>query len=132
SVYRREAAPRPTRAAFRHGSRDATPERGDEPVAAVRPAAWSSSEAGRADPESLPSAAEERTRALIEQGRRSVARARVSRGRRITIATAAGVAFVTVLAMIVFRKGPSWPPSVTTVQSEITTACQNPNVASEP
>ena len=34
--------------------------------------------------------------------------------------------------MVVFRKGPSWPPSVATVQSEITTACQNPNVVSEP
>jgi hypothetical protein len=35
-------------------------------------------------------------------------------------------------AMIVLRKGPSWPPSVATVQSEITTACQNPNTGSEP
>ena len=32
----------------------------------------------------------------------------------------------------VFRKGPSWPPSVATVQSEIITACQNPDVVSEP
>jgi hypothetical protein len=39
---------------------------------------------------------------------------------------------VTVLVMVVFRKGASWPPSVATVQSEITTACQNPNVAAEP
>ena len=78
------------------------------------------------------SPAEDRTRSLIEQGRRSVARARVSRRRKITIATAAAVALLTVLVLIVFRKGPSWPPSVATVQSEITTACQNPNVASEP
>jgi len=35
-------------------------------------------------------------------------------------------------AMIVLRKGPSWPPSVATVKTEITTACQNPNVVSEP
>ena len=34
--------------------------------------------------------------------------------------------------MVVFRPGASWPPSVAVVQSEITTACQNPNVASEP
>jgi hypothetical protein len=34
--------------------------------------------------------------------------------------------------MILLRKGPSWPPSVATVQSEITTACQNPDVVSEP
>jgi hypothetical protein len=57
---------------------------------------------------------------------------RFSRGRKITIATAALVAIVTVLVMVVFRKGASWPPSVATVQGEITTACQNPNVASEP
>ncbi len=76
--------------------------------------------------------AEERTRALIDQGRRSVERVRMSRGRKIAIVTAAALAIVTVLVLVVFRKGPSWPPSVATVQSEITTACQNPNVASEP
>ena len=132
SVYRREAAPGATRAAFRQGSRDPSPEVDDEPVAPIQAAAWTASEAGRPDPDDRPSAAEDRTRALIEQGRRSVARARVSRRRKITIATAAAVALITVLVLIVFRKGPSWPPSVATVQSEITTACQNPNVASEP
>ena len=132
SVYRREAAPGATRAAFRQGSRDPRPEADDEPVAPIQAAAWTASEAGRPDPDGRPAAAEDRTRALIEQGRRSVARARVSRRRKITIATAASVALVTVLVLIVFRKGPSWPPSVATVQSEITTACQNPNVASEP
>jgi hypothetical protein len=35
-------------------------------------------------------------------------------------------------AMVLFRKGASWPPSVATVRSEIATACQNPNVVSEP
>ena len=39
---------------------------------------------------------------------------------------------VTVLIMVVFRPGASWPASVAVVQNEITTACQNPNVASEP
>src|SRR6266705_1378797 len=34
--------------------------------------------------------------------------------------------------MIVFRHGPSWPPSVATVKSQIAIACQNPNVVSEP
>jgi hypothetical protein len=33
---------------------------------------------------------------------------------------------------VVFRHGASWPASVATVQTEITTACQNPNVESEP
>jgi hypothetical protein len=34
--------------------------------------------------------------------------------------------------MVVFRQGPSWPASVATVQTEISTACQNPNIPSEP
>jgi hypothetical protein len=132
SVYRREAAPGPRRATVRQGSREPSPEVDDEAIAPVRAAAWTASEAGRPDPDGRPTAVEDRTRALIEQGRRSVARARVSRRRKITMATAAAVALLTVLALIVFRKGPSWPASVATVQSEITTACQNPNVASEP
>jgi hypothetical protein len=77
-------------------------------------------------------AAPERTQALIDQGRRTAGHMRVSRGRKITIATAALLVVVTVMAIILFRKGASWPPSVAVVQSEITTACQNPNVASEP
>ena len=39
---------------------------------------------------------------------------------------------VAIASVLLFRSSPSWPPSVATVQSEITTACQNPNVASEP
>jgi hypothetical protein len=39
---------------------------------------------------------------------------------------------VAILAVLVFRKSPSWPASVATVQGEITTACENPDVASEP
>ena len=131
-VYGHDPAPGPARAAFGGGSRDASPQVDDEPVGPVRAAAWTASEAVRPEPDARRSPAEDRTRSLIEQGRRSVARARVSRRRKITIATAAAVALVTVLVLIVFRKGPSWPPSVATVQSEITTACQNPNVASEP
>ncbi len=132
SVYRREAAPGPARAASRRGSRDASPAVDDEPVAAVRAATWTASAEGRADPDAIPSPTEERRRALIEQGRPSIGRVRSSRRRKITIVTAALVAFLTILAMIVFRKGPSWPASVATVQSEISAACENTNVASEP
>jgi hypothetical protein len=93
---------------------------------AARPAARPAN--GQARPQS----AEERTRALIDHGRRSVDRVRVSRGRKITIVTATLLVLVTVLVMVVFRKGASWPPSVAVVQGEISSACQNPNVASEP
>jgi len=75
--------------------------------------------------------AEERTQILIAQGRRS-ARSRLVRARNVTIGVVIGVVLATVLAMIVFRQTASWPASVAVVQKEIATACQNPNVASEP
>ena len=74
----------------------------------------------------------DRTQVLIDRGRRAARQPRSRRGRKIAVASAAGVVLLTIGAMVVFRKGPSWPPSVATVQSEITTACQNPNVVSEP
>jgi hypothetical protein len=132
SVYRRSAAPGPARATFHHGSGDAEPQPREVPAAAVHTAARTASRPAPPEPEVRPYSADERTRALIDQGRPSVKRSRMSRGRVITIATAAGIALVTVLVLVFFRKGPSWPASVTTVKGEIATACQNPNVASEP
>jgi hypothetical protein len=75
---------------------------------------------------------DERTRTLITHGRRSAGPVRLSRGRKIAITGALSAAVITVLAIVLFRPGPAWPPSVAVVQSEITTACQNPNIASEP
>ena len=48
------------------------------------------------------------------------------------VGVAAAVAVITVASVLIFRSSPGWPASVATVQSQITTACQNPNVASEP
>jgi hypothetical protein len=78
------------------------------------------------------SAGQQRTQALIDRGRRSVSRARKPRSRKILLSVAAAAAVIAVACVLVFRSSPSWPPSVATVQSEIVTACQNPNVASEP
>jgi hypothetical protein len=72
-----------------------------------------------------------RARMLIERGRRTARRSRSRRRSAIAIG-AAGLAVLAIGAMIALRKGPSWPASVATVRSEITTACQNPNVAAEP
>jgi len=132
SAYRREALPGQGRSAFRPGEDDVRPKQAGGRTSAVRTTAKTATGHARAGIGALPHPAEERTRALIDHGRRSVNRARRSRGRKITIVTAAAVAIVTVLVLVVFRNGPSWPPSVATVQSEITAACQNPNVASEP
>ena len=74
---------------------------------------------------------EERTQALIDRGRRSASRVRKPRSRKIMLIVGA-LAVVTIASVFIFKANPSWPPSVATVQSEITAACQNPNVASEP
>jgi hypothetical protein len=94
----------------------------------------------------------DRTQELINRGRqtarpRTVRRpaakqkaARQKTGRRgrwrhrrtIAVGSVAGLAVLGIGAMIILRPGPSWPDSVATVRSEITTACQNPNIASEP
>ena len=82
--------------------------------------------------EDEPRHATDRTQALIDRGRRTTRKPRSRRGRKVAIGSAAGMVALVIGALIVLRHGPSWPPSVATVQSEITTACQNPNVVSEP
>jgi hypothetical protein len=78
------------------------------------------------------SSAGERTQTLIDRGRRSTGRAGMSRSRKIMLGGAALAVVVAIASILLFRSNPSWPPSVATVQSEITMACQNPNVSSEP
>jgi hypothetical protein len=129
SVYRRESVPGAT---FRPSTDDGSREHAGARTSAVGVAARTDGGHARAGTGAHPHPTEERTRALIDHGRRSVDRARRSRGRKITIVTAAAIAVVTLLVLVVFRNGASWPPSVATVQSEITAACQNPNIASEP
>ncbi len=78
------------------------------------------------------SPARERTQTLIDRGRRSASRGRMSRTRKSVLSVVGLAVVVTIASLVLFRTNASWPPSVATVQSEITTACQNPNVASEP
>jgi hypothetical protein len=86
--------------------------------------------AGAATPPQPP---DERTAVLINHGRRSVYHRRFSSyGRKVAAGTAAAALLVTILVLIIVRPGASWPPSVAIVQSEITKACQNPDVMSEP
>jgi hypothetical protein len=121
----REAQPRE---ALHHVIEDEEPEQDDDLTTVIRTGArpgWPDS------PYRTPSA-QKRTQTLIDRGRRSAALPRASRSRKIVL-TVAGVAVAVVVASVfMFRSNPAWPPSVPTVQSEITTACQNPNVASEP
>ncbi len=86
----------------------------------------------RPGPGGKPRKPSDRAQVLIERGRRPARRPRSGRGRTIAIGVAAGLVVLVIGATIVLRQGPSWPPSVATVTSEITTACRNPNVMSEP
>lgn len=86
----------------------------------------------RPGPARKPRKPSDRAQVLIERGRRPARRARSGRGRKIGIGTAAGFVVLIAGAMMVLRNGPSWPSSVATVTSQITTACRNPNVVSEP
>lgn len=79
-----------------------------------------------------PRSQDERTKALIDHGRRNVQRAGASRRRKVIIGVAVAAVLIFIVVKVVFRPGASWPASVATVQSEITTACQNPDVESEP
>jgi hypothetical protein len=76
--------------------------------------------------------ADQRTRTLIDHGRRTVRPAWRFRGRTMTVGVVVLAVTLAILAVLVFKQSPSWPASVATVQGEITTACQNPDVASEP
>ena len=110
-----------------HVIEDDDPEQDDELTTIIRSGArpgWP--EARRQAPRT-----EERTQALIDRGRRSASRARKPRSRKVLLIVAA-LAVVIIASIFIFRTSPSWPSSVATVQSEITAACQNPNVASEP
>jgi hypothetical protein len=85
-----------------------------------------------------------RTDTLINRGRHGTARAglpglpslpglpAVSRWLKIVIIALLAVVGVALLIMNVTSSGPSWPGPVATMQSQITRACENPDVRSEP
>ena len=75
---------------------------------------------------------QERTKRLINQGRSSARRGWFGRRRKIMVGLAVAVVAITVVIVTVFRPHASWPASVAVVENEISTACQNPNVVSEP
>jgi hypothetical protein len=73
-----------------------------------------------------------RTETLINLGRYSSYRTGLSRGQRAAIGIVILAVFVIVLALLLSGGGASWPASVATVQNQISKACQNPDVVSEP
>ncbi len=73
-----------------------------------------------------------RTATLISHGRPSASH-RAPRSFKIGV-VAAGAAALLFTLIVVARpgQGPTWPPSVARVQAEVTKACQNPDISSEP
>jgi hypothetical protein len=76
---------------------------------------------------------DERTATLVNKGRTSAADRQVGRGLKIgaIVVLAAGLV-VGVVLLLLPGAGPTWPAGVAKVQAEVTKACQNPDVSSEP
>jgi hypothetical protein len=75
---------------------------------------------------------EDRTEVLINQGRRSARRVRLTRGHKAALGSVAATVAVAVAAVILFTGRASWPSSVAAVQSQAAKACENPDVKSAP
>lgn len=76
---------------------------------------------------------EARTAILINRGRPSAKPRGLSRGVKIGAAVVfAFVLIVILIATMLAGPGPAWPASVARVQAEISKACQNPDISSEP
>jgi len=82
-----------------------------------------------------------RTDTLVNRGRHGTTRSglpgipglpAVSRWLKIVIIALLAVVVAALVIMNVTSSGPSWPASVATMQSQISRACQNPDVRSEP
>ena len=76
---------------------------------------------------------EQRTAILINHGRASASRKRVAPIMKVAGTTAVVLAAVVGLVVLMLPgPGPAWPSGVAKVQAEITKACLNPDVSSEP
>jgi len=76
-----------------------------------------------------------RTEELLSHGRRSTYHSGQRHHRRmmaIIAAAAAVILALTILIIVLTAGGASWPASVAAVQADVTRACQNPDVTSEP
>jgi hypothetical protein len=85
--------------------------------------------AGRANGAGPGHSPDERTQILVNNGRQNAYKPGLSRRWKKAIATALALAAVIVAALVLFGGGASWPPSVATVQNQVSQACQNPDVS---
>jgi hypothetical protein len=73
-----------------------------------------------------------RTASLVTHGRRSAYRRGLSRISKVAVGAVIGAVLVAILVVVMAQGGASWPASVAVVQGQTETACQNPDVRSEP
>jgi hypothetical protein len=132
SAYSREAASGHAREALGRRIDDMDRDHGEDEVSGFYAAPLLSDDGGSAAPGTRDRSADWRTEVLVNHGRHSAYHPRLSRGRKIAIGTAAVIALTAILITILSSGGASWPSSVATVQAEIASACQNPDVRSEP
>jgi hypothetical protein len=131
-VYSREAAPGHVRETLDRGIDDMDRDHGEDEASGFYAAPLLSDDYGSASSGIQDRPADWRTEVLVNHGRHSAYHPRLSRGRKIAIGTAAVTVLAAILVLILSSGGASWPSSVATVQAEIASACQNPDVRSEP
>ncbi len=84
------------------------------------------------DPECPVHSAEERTTVLMNSGRSTAGRRRLPRAGVAAIGAFAATALITILVVALAGGGAAWPASVARMQDQISAACRNPDVKSEP
>jgi hypothetical protein len=114
--------------AFEDAGREHDPGR----TAVLHAAPYTAYGNGRAHANGTPLPADERTEGLLSRGRRSARYFRFTRTRLAVLGTAAAAVLVTVGVTVLVNGGASWPAGVATVERQAETACQNPDVKSEP
>jgi hypothetical protein len=87
---------------------------------------------GTENPASWAPSPEGRTQILLNHGRPTAYKAGMTRKRKMAGAAAILAAALTILVLATSGGGAAWPASVGKVQSEVVTACQNPDIKSEP
>jgi hypothetical protein len=132
SAHSRDAAPGHVRETLDRSLDDVGSDHGEDEASGFYMAPLLSDGYGSASSGTQDRSADWRTEVLVNHGRHSAYHPGLSRGRKVAIGTAAVIALAIILVTILSGGGASWPSSVATVQAEISSACQNPDVRSEP
>ncbi len=131
-AYSREAAAGQIQDTFNGALADADREHDADSAAAFFATPAPSQDYAGADSGDQSRSAEWRTEVLLNHGRHTSYRPRLSRARKAVIGTVVIGLLLTVLVIRLSGGGASWPSSVATVQGEVARACKNPDVRSEP